>query len=142
MTSYEAHTEELVKSYYCRPVYASKPLQNHTNAMTLPTLLTPDSSCLPSLPSLPLSLSLDAQGLDSPYEGITDIALKSPPRETILKEDVSNKCPPPLPAAVMRPLNLPPSPSEVRETAVSHGLPRAVHRKPFFSNPYDVQPAK
>ena len=36
----------------------------------------------------------------------------------------------------------PPLAHELMETASSYGLPRALHTRPFYSNPSDVQPAK
>ena len=48
----------------------------------------------------------------------------------------------PPPKIILRPLQRPPSPTRITETASSYGLPSAVHRKPFYSNPGDVQPPK
>ena len=42
----------------------------------------------------------------------------------------------------IRPLQGPPTAARLIDTAATYGLPTAVHKKPFYSNPSDVQPPR
>lgn len=46
------------------------------------------------------------------------------------------------PERKIRPLRRPPSAQRLIETATTYGLPSALHKQPFYSNPSDVQPPR
>ena len=49
---------------------------------------------------------------------------------------------PPTSLRVLQPQRLPPTKARLCETAASYGVPLAVHTKPFYGNPMDVQVAR